>query len=344
MKIYDFDKFQLEQKKYTGSSKKFSIKIDNTYYIVKESIKKDDQNDSQNGFNSSAINEYLCSHIFQLLGFKTQNTLLGHFTFPDDIKRLCVACEDFTDNELIGTEGLFLQEFESYVHDWNRVSKDYGFQKRHKNFEQQNYSFLDEIEEIFDNDLFLKKQPELKEMFYNIFVIDALINNSNRNYHNFGFMIPFRPSSNTENKIEFAPIYNNGESFYYYINDGDLLLKANILDEEIKKNDYPGSNICEFYKPPLNEKDDDTWKNQIDYYKYIHSFKNKNLNEVIIHMYPIIEEMMTKINALIDDIESSGVISNARVSTYKKILEERLNVIIEEPYLELKKIKGGESK
>ena len=36
MKIFDFDKFNLEQKKYGGSDKKYSIKVEDTYFMIKE--------------------------------------------------------------------------------------------------------------------------------------------------------------------------------------------------------------------------------------------------------------------------------------------------------------------
>ena len=50
---------------------------------------------------SSAISEYISCHIYESIGIKAQNTLLGLYNVNGN-KRIVVACEDFILNEKYG--------------------------------------------------------------------------------------------------------------------------------------------------------------------------------------------------------------------------------------------------
>ena len=90
---------------YKGSEKKKTLIYNNTRYLVKfpDPIIRENTNLS---FKNNAFSEYVGSNVFQLSGFKTQNTILGKYTYNGKEKIVC-ACEDFTDNENI------LYEFEN---------------------------------------------------------------------------------------------------------------------------------------------------------------------------------------------------------------------------------------
>lgn len=48
-------------------------------------------------YTNGCISEYLACHIFESLGFKTQETLLGTYTDPRGKEKIVVACGDFTE-------------------------------------------------------------------------------------------------------------------------------------------------------------------------------------------------------------------------------------------------------
>lgn len=46
---------------------------------------------------NGCISEYVSCHIFDVLGFKTQETLLGNYTDSRGKTKMVVACRDFTE-------------------------------------------------------------------------------------------------------------------------------------------------------------------------------------------------------------------------------------------------------
>ena len=88
--LINFNNCEIEYTKvYDGlNGKKLSIYYKNQMYMLK--FPKDTH--ISNGYASSTINEYISSHIFKTLGFKTQKTLLGYY---NDKETIVVACKDF---------------------------------------------------------------------------------------------------------------------------------------------------------------------------------------------------------------------------------------------------------
>lgn len=49
-------------------------------------------------YSNGCISEYVACHIFEMLGFRTQETLLGNYTDNRGKTKLVVACRDFTED------------------------------------------------------------------------------------------------------------------------------------------------------------------------------------------------------------------------------------------------------
>ena len=49
-------------------------------------------------YSNGCISEYVACHIFEMLGFRTQETLLGNYTDSRGKTKLVVACRDFTED------------------------------------------------------------------------------------------------------------------------------------------------------------------------------------------------------------------------------------------------------
>ena len=103
--MIDFTNAIEEFNNYRGSEKKKTLIYNNKKYLVKfpDPIKEKNKKIS---YINNAFSEYVGSNIFRIVGFKTQNTILGKYEYKGKEKIVC-ACEDFTDDENI------LYEFEN---------------------------------------------------------------------------------------------------------------------------------------------------------------------------------------------------------------------------------------
>ena len=52
----------------------------------------------EKSYANGCIIEYVACHIFEMLGFRTQETLLGNYTDGRGKTKLVVACRDFTED------------------------------------------------------------------------------------------------------------------------------------------------------------------------------------------------------------------------------------------------------
>ena len=214
------------------------------------------------------------------VGFKTQNTILGKYEYNGKEKIVC-ACEDFTDNENI------LYEFENLALSTNPDKKI--------------DTELKDIIEVIETNKMINIE-ETKKKFWDMFIIDSLIGNTDRHNGNWGFLI------NTETKkAEFSPIYDCGSC-----------LNPILEDEQIEKMDK-----TELKNLAINcyscIKEDGK---KINYFTFIKQSKNVECNNAIKRIFPHIN--MNKIAEFIDNIEC---ISNIRKKFYKEILEKRYNTI-----------------
>ncbi len=277
--MIDFTNAIEEFNGYKGSEKKKTLIYNNKKYLVKfpDPIREKNKNIS---YINNAFSEYVGSNIFKIVGFKTQNTILGKYEYNGKEKIVC-ACEDFTDNENI------LYEFENLALSTNPDKKI--------------DTELKDIIEVIETNKMINIE-ETKKKFWDMFIIDSLIGNTDRHNGNWGFLI------NTETKkAEFSPIYDCGSC-----------LNPILEDEQIEKMDK-----TELKNLAINcyscIKEDGK---KINYFTFIKQSKNVECNNAIKRIFPHIN--MNKIAEFIDNIEC---ISNIRKKFYKEILEKRYNTI-----------------
>ena len=270
-----------ELNNYKGSEKKKTLIYDNKKYLVKfpDPIREKNKNIS---YINNAFSEYVGSNVFKIIGFETQNTILGIYTYNGKEKIVC-ACEDFTNDEKI------LYEFENLALSTNPDKK----------IETELSDILDVVEESK-----MINTEKIKEKFWNMFVVDSLIGNTDRHNGNWGFLL-----NNKTRKIEFAPIYDCGSCLNQMLDDSEI---EKLTESEIKKlaiNCY--SCIKENGK-------------KINYMTYIKNKKNKECNKAIARIFKNID--IDKINKF---IESISCMSNVRKEFYKKIIKIRYEIIKE---------------
>lgn len=277
--MIDFTNCIEEFNRYKGSEKKKTLKFNNKKYLVKfpDPVREKNKNIS---YINNAFSEYIGSNIFKISGFNTQNTVLGKYIYNEKEKIVC-GCEDFTDEHNI------LYEFESIALSVN-PDKKIGTE-------------LEDIMGVIEESKLIDTSYT-KNNFWDMFVIDSIIGNTDRHNGNWGFLV-----NDESNEISFAPIYDCGSCLNPMLEDKDIEL----LNETEIKNLAINCYSCIM----INRK-------KINYMTYIKSRKNEELNKAINRVFERID--IDKINSFIDEI---SCISDTRKTFYKKIISLRYDII-----------------
>lgn len=279
-------------KAYNGANgKKIAIEYEGHPYMLKFPPSGENK-PTELSYTNSCISEHIASSIFNMLGIKAQKTMLGTFIVGAKTKLVC-ACRDFTE------DGLRLFDFCSIKN--TILDSDSGGSGT-------------ELEDVLDT---IEKQkyiaPErLKEHFWNVFVIDALLGNFDRHNGNWGFLF-----DDKKNEAEIAPIYDCGSCLLPQADEkimNDLLTDEDILNARIYQ--FPTSALRQDGK-------------KINYYDFLKSAENKDCCEAVKRIVPRIN--MTEIAAFIDDVP---YIAELHKAFYKRYIEARYEQILQ-PALEI---------
>ena len=277
--MIDFTNAIEQLNSYRGSEKKKTLIYNDHKYLVKfpDPIREKNKNIS---YINNAFFEYIGSNIFKIVGIKTQNTILGKYQYNGKEKIVC-ACEDFTDEKHV------LYEFENLALSTNPDKK----------IETE----LNDIMEVIEESKMINN-IETKEKFWDMFVIDSLIGNTDRHNGNWGFLL-----NKTTGKVSFSPIYDCGSCLNPMLEDEEIENMSQIELKNLAINCY--SCIKENGK-------------KINYMSYIRQMQNEECNNAIKRLFSNIN--IEEINKFIDNIEC---ISNIRKDFYKNIIEQRYEII-----------------
>ena len=173
-------------------------------------------------YTNGCISEYVACHIFGMLGFKVQDTLLGNYVDSRGKNKLVVACRDFTEG------GKTLMEF-AHLKNTCIDSEQNGYGKE-----------LSSILEAIDEQS-LYPADELRTFFWDMFIADALLGNFDRHNGNWGLLVDEEKQS-----VEIAPVYDCGSCLYPQL-DLDRMKSVLQSEEEIDQRIYvfPSSSIEE---------------------------------------------------------------------------------------------------
>ena len=284
--MIDYTKYPDGDRFYSGAERKKSIMINGNAYLVKF------QKNSREGLRFNHVSEYLGSHIFAMLGIETQETNLGLYNGEN-----IVAIKDF------------LEEDETFV-PFNGV----GDSSLEQDKEKYQYSYEDIIEMLKDN-MKLTDVEQTIDLFWDMFIIDALIANFDRHGSNWGFI-------KKDNKYRLSPIFDNGSSLFPQLNTDEkidaVLNDQSEIDQRIYK--FPTSQVKYHGK-------------KSSYYEIISSLEFEECNRALVRITERVD--LNKMNKLIDSIEA---ISEKRKEFYKTILKQRFEKILLESYNKLKSI------
>ena len=284
--MIDFTNAIEEFNNYKGSEKKKTLIYNNKKYLVKfpNPIMKKNKNIS---YINNAFSEYVGSNIFKIVGFKTQNTILGNYTYNGKDKIVC-ACEDFTD------ENNILYEFESLALSTN-PDKKIGTE-------------ISDIMEVIEENKMIDSETT-KQKFWDMFVIDSIIGNTDRHNGNWGFLL----NKNT-GTVTFSPIYDCGSCLNPMLEDTEI---EKFTETELK-------NLAINCYSCLRDNG-----KKINYMTFIKEMKNEECNNAIKRLFANID--IDKIENFIDNIEC---MTDIRKEFYKRIINQRYAIIrkVAKPY------------
>ena len=279
----DYSRYPDGNRYYSGAERKKSILIAEKPYLVKF------QKNSREGLRYNHVSEYLGSHIFALLGVETQETFLGMYKNEN-----VVVIQDF-----LGEDEVFVP--------FNGV----GDSSLEQDKEKYQYSYEDIIGMLQEN-LKLTDVEQTIELFWDMFIIDALIANFDRHGSNWGFI-------KKDNKYRLSPVFDNGSSLFPQLNTDE---KIEAVLEDQKEIDL------RIYKFPTSQVKYEGKKSS--YYEIISSLDFEECNNALVRIVKRID--MNKIDKLIDSVEN---ISERRKEFYKIILKQRYEKILLKSYYDL---------
>lgn len=306
LNVLDLDKYEMSDKTYGGrSGNKIGLLIDGKRYLVKfpGNLKERNMKNVALSYSNSPICEYIGSHIYESIGIPVHKTYLG-------IRKgkVVVACEDFC-NKLKGEYVAGLDEI--------KTTTEPDVIKSNGSASDGTSGDLEELLDVVDKNHLTRNIVGLKERFWDMFVVDALIGNNDRNNGNWGLIIGIE-----EKRI--TPVYDNGNCLNAKWND-EKMEKVICSPELLKKEAYDGR-LC-FHS--INGK-------KINPYHYIMKMENEDCNKAVERIFPSID--LDKINDIIEDVHNTGLISDIAAKFYRTIMYERYTKVLEPVYGKIKEM------
>ena len=288
--MIDITNYKQEINNYGGSELKATYIINGEKYMVKmpDPIRK---KTLDLGYMNNQYSEYIGCHIFESVGIPVQKTILVKLN-KDGKEKIAVACKDFLNS---GEELIEI----------SNVSLSLSTEKKYKISIEDVYEIINKMSVNYKLD-----ENKLISNFWDMFVVDALIGNTDRHFGNWSLI-------KKDDIISFAPVYDCGSSLHPLLSENEQI---KLMSDSIafKNSSY---NIASVY----------TMNNKKIFYHEI--FKNPpvDLKEAIKRIVPKID--MEKIKEIIGSTEG---LSKTQKEYYFKDILLRKEEILDKSYNEIK--------
>ena len=233
------------------------------------------KNNKEMHYSNGCLNEYLASSIYRTLSVDTQETKLGIYC-----GKQVVACKDFcSPGERIVNFGMMKNQC------IDRVHGGYGT-------ELESVLEAIELQQLYD-------PIALKNHFWKMFVVDALLGNFDRHNGNWGVVVNER----TRN-VRIAPVYDNGSCLYPQLTDEQMQFIMKDRNEiENRLYVFPNSALKE------NDK-------KINYFEFLSKTKNRECIKALKYVVNNYDERKVR-----------KIITETTISSIKKELYLKNNII-----------------
>ena len=275
---------------YGGTGRKSGlIGPDGARYMVKYSKKQAPRNDLSTRYVNHVISQHMSSRILGILGYPVQETTPG--TLGGEA---VVVCRNFV------PPGGRLLEFGIFMRR-HYYSRDIGRVPR-----------IDQIYDMFEHDPVLSAQSDLfTACYWERFVGDALVGNSDRNKDDFGYLI------SEDYSVSASPIYDNGCTLYPDLSEQDM---RDVLADP--KEIMMRIRLSQKAALEVNGK-------KAGYYDMMSSGIDDKLTNAVVSMVPRIRKAMPAVHAF---IKGCDFLSDTRRVFYSVMLAGRMAFILEPAY------------
>lgn len=294
MELVDFNDFQQNQRLYGGTAgRKMGITYNGINYLLKfpGNLKEQQMKNINLSYSNSPICEYIGSKIYELIGLPVHNTILGIRN-----QKVVVACEDFLE------DGDKLYEFDKI-----KVTFEPHFLDSNGNETNGVGVDLYEIIMTIKEHPFLQGISGVVEHFWDMFIIDALIGNTDRNNSNWGIVL-------RKNGLkELAPVYDNGNCLNNKWDDE----KMQIVMSDVVKMEAEAykARRCIF----------ELQGRRVNPYHIMESMKYQECSDAIRRLAPEIGNCMNGIRAMIKEIP---ILSEVQKQFFTLIIEYRYEKVL----------------
>lgn len=299
VKIYNFDEAKRIRVYFGGISSKKEAIVDNDgnrYMIKYPQSLKTIPNRHSNSYANNSLSEFIGSHLYNFTGIPAHKTFLGMSR-----NQIAVACQLFTTEDKNFFE--FGQTLNSYFPETPEKAQQFG-----RNSSSDHPLLPGVISILDDYEDFESIRKEIKERFWDMFVIDSIIANPDRNNGNWGIFTD-RFGSN----IELAPVYDNGNSLNAKWNENTMREVLASSDKEQLQSF--SKTACAFSRIK-----NDGEPHPINPYLFIRSRASEECSKAVLRLQPRLEESIKKTCELIDSIP---VISDIQRTYYKTSIRGR---------------------
>jgi len=275
--------------RFLGAEKKITVDMDGTVYMVKmpDPVRKKALKEDMS-YKNNQFSEHIGCQIFAACGFKTQKTVLGTYTTDTGKEKLVVGCVVF--DGLIEMKGLANETVDS---------------------DKKMRTTIEDVHYIIEHNPMIEDKAGIKNRFWDMFVIDALIGNCDRHLGNWGVVVT------AKNDIEFAPIYDCGSSLGALVDEQNM--KSNL--QIPAKFSNAEKNVTSVYR--FNEKR--------VFYHEIFNNPPLELEEALFRMFPLI-----KMDEIFSLIEKTEMMTDVHKTYMKQALELRYREILRPAFKRLK--------
>lgn len=287
MELIDFSIYPASDVQYGGSERKEAILVPNgggrpCEYMLKFRKR------TPFGMRNNHLSEYLGSRIFEVLGYPTQKVFLG-LRHGEEV----VACKSFV------ADGKQFVPF-----------NDVGESTLDEDKESYQYDYEDIMRMLRDNSK-LTDVAETISMFWEMFIVDALLGNFDRHGMNWGFI-------KRDNAYALAPVFDNGSCLFPNMTDEDEMSSIVTSPEETAKRVYgfPLSQI------KLRGR-------KSSYYEVINSLAFPECNRALEEVMGRIQ--LERIEALVGEMP----ISECHRAFYRHMIQARYHGILESSWASL---------
>lgn len=272
---FDLNAYPLSDRNGTYGGKagsKEGILIDGEYWIVKYPQNTRGMRGTLAPYTTAPLSEYIGSNIYDILGIETHKTELGSRN-----GKLVVACKDFCKYE--GS----LREIRTLKNIYNQELNE----QLEANLSSTSGSHLVDLKDILihlNYNPVLRQVPEINERFWEQVLVDALINNNDRNNGNWGVLYE-------DGVYRLAPVFDNGASFSNKLPDSKLQ-EMNEDEARFIQSVEMSKTVFALGGKPLAVKD-------------ITLIEDEGLYETAVTLVPLIQSKLDEIKIFIEQIPES---------------------------------------